>query len=574
MPEQITVRNEDQDMPNVANIGSNAANGFGFNPASISNNGVSTVYTTTVLGDPLAWQGTLINEYTCMTLPSVYRAVSVLSSLIASLGKNINQMEPSGLLTLRRDHYLNELLNNEINPLATSPTFWAVFMHHALNWGNGYAFIDGTPGNIQGLYNLPPDRVFPFRYRGKQWYAVMTEGYATPAPVPAEQVLHLPSLIGFDGMRGYPTVQMLAQGMRIGKAAEGFGDRFFSNGATGIGAIETDQQLKPEQLNTLKDLINQGHSGIDQAHKWIILSHGLHAKPFTMAPEQAQFLETRTYAIQDVARVYGVPPHILFDLGRATWNNVNQLSLELVKYTLHPNWIVPLEAEIRRKLFSQAEKKAGLYVRFDIDGLQRGDPDSMVDAATKRLLNGLGTPDEERAILGRPAYPDGIGSKPRVPANTVPLGQQPATEQAAPKPQDPQPPQIGQEQASKPAAVTLQHFSGLIASAADRVHAKAYKASQNALNKYREQPDQFTTWANVFSGEMQGYAGKSLAPIFQTYAQLAGKEIDHEAHAARIGESYASNLRGHLYRIGTGEDSTAPDLSQIAYKMGTHEREE
>ena len=269
MPESLLVSSDDQNMPNTpppAVWAGQAGSGFGIDPTGLYNNGVSTVYTTTVLGDPLAWNGSLINEYTVMTLCSVYRAVSVLASILSSLPKHVNQMDSNGLLTLRRDHYLEDQLNNEMNPLVTSAVFWTTFYHHALLWGNAYAFIDKDPttGEINAVYNLPPDRVFPFRYKGRQWYAVMTEGYATPYPVPAEVILHLPG-ISFDSMRGYPTVQLLAQGLRIGKEAEAFGDRFFKNGATGIGALETDKKLTAEQLATLKQAINEGHSGIEGA---------------------------------------------------------------------------------------------------------------------------------------------------------------------------------------------------------------------------------------------------------------------------------------------------------------------
>ncbi len=539
--------------------------------------GVTTLYTTTVLGDPLAWQGTVINEFTVMTIPGAWRAIDFLASTLAQLPKHVYRRQPNRLLGATPDHALEPILNDEVNNLNTPFTFWQTLYHHAIDWGNGYASISRTPGGaVTALYNLPPDRVIPFRYQGQQWYSVVIDGYDQPIAVPSWQILHIPGL-GFDGMKGYPIVQLMVNALRIGKSAELFGGKFFTNGATGIGSIETDALLTKEQIATLKDAIHQQHVGLDNAHQWIILGKGTKATPFPINNSQAQFLETRKFSLGDIARIFGVPPHILYDMGEQKWANISAMQSDLVKNSL-AKWIIPSEQEIRRKLFTAPEKSQGYYVKFSIDALQRGDVPTQIEISGKRLAAGITTINEERGIYELPPIGP-AGDVHTVAANfqaasrlldTTPLilpGGPDLPAKTAETDPDDEPAEDPGEFAKKP--VTLATFAGLIADAAHRVHRKTEKAVANAMAKHDQgKAEGWIPFANYFAEDQALYTATAVTPILSTFAAVAGIEMDSGHHGKQIGGQYAGALKAHLYAIAKSEATQVPDLTKIISTYG------
>jgi HK97 family phage portal protein len=518
--------------------------------------GVTTLYTTSVLGDPLAWQGSaIINEYTVMTIPGAWRAIDYLSSTIAHLPKDVIQ-KVNGLNVCKPEHPNQYILNEEVNNLNTCFTFWQTLVSHAVDFGNGYASLSFENGKPVAMYNLPPDRCIPFRYMGNQYYSVVVDGYDMPIAVPGYQILHLPGL-GFDGMKGYPVVQLMTNALRIGKAAELFSGDFFRNGASGIGSLETDQRLTPEQLQSLRTAIREQHVGLDHSHQWLILQGGLKAKPFTLNPVDSELLATRQFSDIDICRIFGVPPHVLYEMDRQTWNNISAMQVQVVKDSLS-RWIVPLEQEIKRKLFTQQERKAGYGVRFDVRALERGDTTQRIDNMTKRLGNGIACIDEERAEWSLPSIGP-AGKIHMVPANWQNV------ERLLDQPQElDQPESAGADEFAK-ATVDLDAFADLITDAADRVHRKTAKATSNALAKHGTNSPNWTPFANAFADQQAKYSAQAITPVLATFARVTGHDLDPAHHAQEIGQQYANALRPHLYAIGRGEQSSPPDLGRITH---------
>lgn len=180
-------------------------------------------------------------------------------------------------------------------------------------------------------------------------------------------MLHVP-LYG-DGVVGKSPISLARQGIGLGLAAEGFGATWFGHGSQPSGILVHPGKIGDKARQQLKAALKGEHGGINNANKVMVLEDGMEWKQIGIAPEDAQFLETRTFQITDIARWFGVPPHMLGELGRATWNNVEQLSIEFVTYTLRP-YLIRIEQEINRKLL---KNEPDLYVRFSVDALLRGD---------------------------------------------------------------------------------------------------------------------------------------------------------------------------------------------------------
>lgn len=534
-------------------------------------------YTTNIIGDPWPITATVVNEYTSLTIPAFWSGVRFLAETLAGLPFDIIQKQRNGTTQHDGNHPLDWMLNNEVNGLSTPFVLFETLYQHAIVWGNGYAWIArDNSGKPVGIYNILPDRVQPFRIEDsngvmQQWYALGINNRVSPVPIPASDVIHVPGL-GFDGMRGYPVVQLMAAALRVGKSAEAFGDRFFANGGHLGGVISTPNKLTPEQIETMRSQISTGHTGVANAHRWMVLQGGAEAKTLALPPDSAQYLETRRFAVLDIARILRVPPHVLYDLDRATWNNIEQMGIDLVKYSLNA-WIIKTEQEINRKLFSPTERRAGYFVKLNVDALQRGDHAQQIDSATKRLASGVSSINEERALVDKPSIgPDGD-------VHYVPAQWQSA-ERAATAPAvgipntPPVPPQASNASQSAPVKaiahepVSVEKFSHLVADAAERVSTKTEKACTAARTKFSNDGDGWVRWGNVFTHEQMGYVLDAVGPLLNTMAAV-GHELDVEATAGAISENYGKALRHHFSALARGEPTESPDLAAIITKSLT-----
>ena len=346
-------------------------------------------------------------------------------------------------------------------------------------------------------------------------------------------------------MVGLSLAKIMARSLGLAKTTEQYVEKYYENGGILCLVIAGDKPLKDEQEKKIRDMVTNRHAGIDNAFRTLILG-GLKAEAISPEMDEESVSANRQFSISDIARMFRLPAYILGDLSKATWGNIKSLGIELVKYSL-ANWLTPLEQELTRKLLTTAERKAGIYIRCDVSALLRGDHAAQIDAAIKRVQNGLSTPDEERATWELPPYADGIGSVPRVQLNTVALT--PAQPAAHPTDVD------DTDQMSK--ATTVGELLGpLFADAAARVGKKTEKAVEAHRGK-----DGWTPWANVFAGEQAKYAAEAVGPILDTYSKMTGQSL--EGRAKIVGEKYGLELRRHFAAIGRGEPSKAPNLEEI-----------
>ena len=335
--------------------------------------------------------GKAVTEHSAMQMTAVYACVRILSEAIAGLPLHLYRYNDSGGKEKALDHPLYLLLHDEPNPEMSSFVFRETLMTHLLLWGNAYAqIIRNGKGEIVALYPLMPNRMTVDRDdQGRLYYSYQMSNSDAPTMsggtviLKPSDVLHVPGL-GFDGLVGYSPIAMAKNAIGLAIATEEYGARFFANGATPGGILEYPGVIKdPDRV---RESWNKGFGGSQNAGKVAILEQGMKYTPISIAPEQAQFLETRKFQINEIARIFRVPPHMVGDLEKSSFSNIEQQSLEFVKYTLDP-WVVRWEQSIQRTLLT-AEEKNRYFVKFNLEGLLRGDYQSRMNGYATARQNG------------------------------------------------------------------------------------------------------------------------------------------------------------------------------------------
>ena len=326
--------------------------------------------------------GKSVNEKTALQTTAVYACVRILAETIASLPLHTYRYSPGGK-EKAQEHPLYHLLHSEPNPEMTSFVFRETLMGHLLLWGNAYAQIirDGR-GRILGLYPLLPSKMLVNRTdQGILFYQYEKDGRTYF--LPNSDVLHIPGL-GFDGLVGYSPIAMAKNAIGMAIATEEYGAKFFANGASPGGVLEHPGVVKDP--GKIRESWNAVYQGSGNAHRVAVLEEGMKFQPIGIPPEQAQFLETRKYQLNEIARIFRIPPHMIGDLEKSSFSNIEQQSLEFVMYTLDP-WVIRWEQAIQRALLSGGEKRQ-YFVKFNVDGLLRGDYQSRMNGYAVGRQNG------------------------------------------------------------------------------------------------------------------------------------------------------------------------------------------
>ena len=345
--------------------------------------------------------GKRVNERSAMQMTAVYSCVRILSEAVAGLPLHLYRYTGDGGKEKAVDHALYFLLHDEPNPEMTSFIFRETLMTHLLLWGNAYAqIIRNGRGQVIALYPLMPDRMAVDRDgNGKICYEyrvsaddahTMKEGSVRLKPA---DVLHIPGL-GFDGLVGYSPIAMAKNAIGMAIACEEYGAKFFANGAQPSGVLEHPGTIKDP--SKVRESWTQTFGGSHNANKVAVLEEGMKYTPISIAPEQAQFLETRKFQIDEIARIFRIPPHMVGDLDKSSFSNIEQQSLEFVTYTLDP-WICRWEQAIVRSLLTEEEKK-GMFVKFNVDGLLRGDYQSRMQGYAIGRQNGWMSANDIREL--------------------------------------------------------------------------------------------------------------------------------------------------------------------------------
>lgn len=360
----------------------------------------------------ISTSGKYVNAKTSMQLAAVYACVRVLAEGVAGLPLHVYKSTADGNTEKAVDDPLYFLLHSEPNPEMTSFVFRETLMTHLLLWGNAYAqIIRNGRGEVVALYPLMPDRITVDRDENDRlYYEYMTSsGDAKTMPsgiyrLFPRDVLHIPGL-GFDGLVGYSPIAMAKNVIGSAIASEEYGAKFFERGASPSGVLEHPGTVKdPEKL---RENWQSVYGGSGNSGKVAVLEEGMKYSPISIPPEQAQFIETRKFQLDEIARIYRVPPHMIGDLEKSSFSNIEQQALEFVKYTLGP-WIMRWEQALEKALLLPSERRDH-FIKFNVDGLMRGDYVSRMNGYATGINNGFMSPNDVRKLENLDLIPDELG---------------------------------------------------------------------------------------------------------------------------------------------------------------------
>lgn len=345
--------------------------------------------------------GKNVNERSAMQMTAVYSCVRILAEAVAGLPLHLYRYKEDGGKERAIDNNLYHLLHDEPNKEMSSFIFRETLMTHLLLWGNAYAqIIRNGKGEVVALYPLMPNKMQVDRNENGELYYIYTrssdeaktmEGvtvYITP-----RDVLHIPGL-GFDGLVGYSPIAMAKNAIGLAIATEEYGAKFFANGAAPSGVLEHPGTIKDP--SRLRENWNSTFGGSANSGKVAVLEEGMKYTPISISPEQAQFLETRKFQIDEIARIFRVPPHMVGDLEKSSFSNIEQQSLEFVKYTLDP-WVIRWEQSLSRALLNEDEKRK-YFFKFNLEGLLRGDYESRMSGYAVARQNGWMSANDIREL--------------------------------------------------------------------------------------------------------------------------------------------------------------------------------
>ena len=326
--------------------------------------------------------GKTVTERSAMQMTAVYSCVRILAEAIAGLPLHVYRYNSDGGKEKAIDHSLYLILHDEPNPEMSSFVFRETLMTHLLLWGNAYAqIIRNSKGEVVALYPLMPNKMSVDRdENGQLYYQYLRSidevgGKSETVILKPADVLHIP-------------------GIGLAIATEEYGAKFFANGAAPSGVLEHPGTIKDPQR--VREAWQSQFGGSQNSGKIAVLEEGMKYTPISISPEQAQFLETRKFQINEIARIFRVPPHMVGDLEKSSFSNIEQQSLEFVKYTLDP-WVIRWEQSIMRTLLTPEEKKS-YFVKFNLEGLLRGDYQSRMNGYATARQNGWMSANDIREL--------------------------------------------------------------------------------------------------------------------------------------------------------------------------------
>lgn len=337
--------------------------------------------------------GKAVTAETAIQLSTVYACVRVISETIASLPLGVFESKDKGN-EKAESHILYRILHDEPNPEMTSFVFREVMMAHLLLWGNSYSQIIRNGRNqVIALYPLLPDHMDVDRNEHGVLVYTYTDRNGKQVVLRPTDVLHIPGL-GFDGIMGHSPIALEKNAIGLGLAADEFGSKFFANGARPSGVLTHPNVVKDPKR--LRESWNAAYGGSSNASKVAILEEGMSFTPISMPNNEAQFLETRKFQVDEICRIFRVPPHLVGNLEHATFSNIEHQSIDFAVHTIRP-WLVRVEQAMNRALFYEKEK-GRFYVQFNMDGLMRGDYKSRMEGYAIGINNGFMSPNDVRNL--------------------------------------------------------------------------------------------------------------------------------------------------------------------------------
>ena len=375
---------------------------------------------------PMSWLdspalGVMVTPDTAMTNAAVYACVRVLAESVASLPLKLYRRRADGGKELATNHALYSVLHDLANSEITSFEMRETLMMHVALRGNAYCELDiNGRGDVLGLWPITPWRVTMKRHTDGGLYYHVSLPQGGEAVLPQYRVWHIRGL-SQNGLLGMSPVSVMRNAIGLALTTEQLGQAFYGNGATPGGVLEHPGRLGDQAYRRMMESWEGRHKGVSKANRIAILEEGMKYTSIGLSMDDAQFLQTRKFQKSEIASIFRVPPHMIGDLERATFSNIEQQSIDFVVNTLRP-WLVRIEQSITRDLIGPIER-GKIFAEFSVDGLLRGDIASRYNAYSIGRNGGWLSPNDVRVmenmnpIQGGDAY--------STPLNMAPLGAAP-----------------------------------------------------------------------------------------------------------------------------------------------------
>ncbi len=484
--------------------------------------------------------GVNVTEDTALRVTTVYACVRILSYTLASLPLPVyRRLQPRGK-ERASDHPVYFLLHDKPNEYQTSFVFRSTMMTHLCLYGNAYAEIEtNRQGQPTALWIIPPWMVEPKRSeRGSLYYEVNIDG--SHKRIPYYSMLHIMGL-GTDGLKGLSPIRQAQEAIGLSMAAEQFGSKFFAQGTNAGGVVEHPGKLSETAYKNLKESMQEKYEGLGNAHRLMLLEEGMKFSRNTIPPNEAQFLETRSFQIPDIARIYGIPLHLVQETTKSTsWGSgLEEMNIGFVVHTMRP-WLTNIEQELNTKLFRESERRE-YFSEFLVDGLLRGDTAARWESYNKGFqIGGFSVNDilelENRNPIGEE------GDARFVPLNMVPLDRalEPQHEPAAQAPRQPQEPEenAAPERKERRSIDSRQSlvisYQRIFADAEARIIRREKNDILRVANKLLGQRDTgaFLDWLEKFYREHADFIKRNMAPPVESLAEALRAELLTEAESS------------------------------------------
>jgi len=366
--------------------------------------------------------GVSVTPDSAMRAIAVYACVRLLAETIATLPLHLLRKTAGGDKEHAKDHPLYSLLHDGPNALMTAAQAFDSMMAALVLRGNAYAIIvRGFAGEVLEIIPLHPDRVRVEASKSGRELVYIVDGrtrYLSGA------IWHVRGF-SLDGVMGVSPITYAREAIGLALVAERHGAAVFGNAARPGGVLRYPGKLDDEAYDRLKQSWHDAHSG-DKTGSTAVLEEGAEWQALTMSLEDAQYIDTRKFQRNEIASLFRVPPHMIGDLERATFSNIEQQSIEFVTYSIRP-WLVRIEQSITRDLLLPSERQ--IYIpRFNAEGLLRGDFKSRMEGFAIAKVNGIFNSDEIRDLEDRGPIPNGAGQVYLQPLNMTAVGSAPASD--------------------------------------------------------------------------------------------------------------------------------------------------
>jgi HK97 family phage portal protein len=507
--------------------------------------------------------GINLNEATILNYNHVFACVKVIAETIASLPLIVYKKTDDGK-ERAENYHLYRILHDQPNSEMTAFQFQEMAIAHLLTWGNAYAEIEfNGAGEIIALWPISPSRITLMRSEGGILYYEIRLNDGTNRKLPFEKVWHALGISG-NGLVGYSPLEYMKEAAGLGIALEEFGARFFRDGTHPSCVVEHPGEITDDtHKNLLRDL-QRANSGLGNAHRLMLLEEGMSWKNIGVAPEAAQFLESRKFQLEEIARIFRIPPHMVGALEHATFSNIEEQALGFVVHTIRP-WLVRLEQSYKFKLIKQRV----YFAEYLIDGLLRGNIKDRYDAYAVGLNNGFLCPDDVRNRENMNVLPDESGKIFLRPMNMV----------KAEKAGEPQPlPVLGSKPGTipgkpgkdvkKPGSPTSvkREFIPLILDVLQRGLAIEKKKVGRIIKVDKSQNSLYN-----FYTEHINYMRERLLPISVLFAEVTNEELPVDEILNRFCNHIDTILETDIEQLENVFANLSSDLEQLVSFIGDND---